>query len=671
MNAWQKSVLVLSLVVGGQSFATETSTPKTPNQPAQQTDQYSLQRQQYQEFMQFLSGNVSDNSVALAAQLLPSLQDYPLYPYAWYRVLIKQSIISLAQLQQFLAAYPDFPLNNTLTDQFYQKAFQQQNWSLIDTGKQQFPAQSTAQHCMQLIAAQNLTKNPTELTNVWQATEKLWLSGENLPKQCVPLFEAWQQVGKLSEALIQQRADLAITAQNRSLLSYLQNLSKDDVTKQRLQSWLNLLAQPQNLNKITENWSVTPQNKQILLANLPRYFRTITEQDLDFSTLQQQLAQWQQKWQFSDTERNQIKRSLLQRFFDNTQPQWLSWRDQQLSLLKDEALIERRLRVAIRQQQPLTEWFKLLSQDTLNKDEWRYWQAWQDQKQGKQTQAKTVLQQLSQQRGFYGLLAAETLGIDYQPPMQDITQPISFDSLWQQPKIQQALQRITELRYFRYIDDAYTEWAFLLNNVTKEQALLLSEYATQQNWYDLSVAATIQAKAWEYIRLRLPLAYQPWFEINTTNKTISLSFAMAIARQESAWRQNVRSSANAIGLMQLLPSTAKATAQQAQYHPQQATKLTDPLTNILLGTTHLEQLAEKYGDNRLLIAAAYNAGTNRVDQWLADNNGKLSMAEFIASIPFYETRNYVQNVVSYDYYYQILTKQPRKKFSKTETDRVY
>ncbi len=671
MNAWQKSVLVLSLVVGGQSFATETSTPKTPNQPAQQIDQYSLQRQQYQEFMQFLSGNVSDNSVALAAQLLPSLQDYPLYPYAWYRVLIKQSLIPLAQLQQFLAAYPDFPLNNTLIDQFYQKAFQQQNWSLIDTGKQLFPAQSTAQHCMQLIAAQNLTKNPTELTNIWQATEKLWLSGENLPKQCVPLFEAWQQTGKLNETLIQQRADLAITAQNRSLLSYLQNLSKDDATKQRLQSWLNLLAQPQNLNKITENWSVTPQNKQILLANLPRYFRTIAEQDLDFPAIQQQLAQWQQKWQFSDTEMNQIKRSLLQRFFDNTQPQWLNWRDQQLSLLKDDVLIERRLRVAIRQQQPLTEWFKLLSKDTLNKDEWRYWQAWQDQKQGKQTQAKTVLQQLSQQRGFYGLLAAETLGIDYQPPMQDITQPISFDSLWQQPKIQQALQRITELRYFRYIDDAYTEWAFLLNNVTKEQALLLSEYATQQNWYDLSVAATIQAKAWEYIRLRLPLAYQPWFEINTANKTISLSFAMAIARQESAWRQNVRSSANAIGLMQLLPSTAKATAQQAQYHPQQATKLTDPLTNILLGTTHLEQLAEKYGDNRLLIAAAYNAGANRVDQWLADNNGKLSMAEFIASIPFYETRNYVQNVVNYDYYYQILTKQPRKKFSKTETDRVY
>src|SRR5699024_5216493 len=228
-----------------------------------------------------------------------------------------------------------------------------------------------------------------------------------------------------------------------------------------------------------------------------------------------------------------------------------------------------------------------------------------------------------------------------------------------------------ELRNLQYLDDAYSEWLFLLNLATAQQQLLLAEYALQQQWYDLAVAATIKAKAWDYLRLRLPLAYLDWFNINVADKTISNSFAMAIARLESAWRPNVRSSANAIGLMQLLPSTAKATAQQANYSLQRANNLTDPLGNILLGTAHLQQLAQKYGNNRLLIAAAYNAGANRVDRWLDENGGKLSMAEFIASIPFYETRNYVQNVVSYDYYYQLLLKQELKKFSKTETDRLY
>lgn len=673
MHAWQKSVLILilSLVVGSISYAAENKVSTTTDTPTTQPDKLTLQRQQYQEFMQFLSGNVNDSSVAFATQLLPKLQDYPLYPYAWYRTLVRQSLVSLAQLQQFLAANPNFPLNNALIDQFYQKALQQQDWQLVTTATTQIPAQNTAQQCIQLIAKQTTTNNTEELNKLWQETEKLWLSGDNLPKQCIPLFDAWQQAGKLNETLIQQRADLAITAKNRSLLNYLRDLTKDESAKKRLQDWINLLAQPQNVVKISENWTVTAQNKQILLANLPRYFRTIGEQALDFNQLQQQLTNWQQKWQFSDDELNILKKAILQRFFDNTQPQWLDWRDQQLRILKDDSLLERRLRVAIRQQQPFSEWLNLLSSATASKDEWRYWQAWQAQKQGNKKQAQTILTQLSQQRGFYALLAAETLGIDYQPPMSDLTQPISFDQLWQNTEITKTLARITELRNFRYIDDAYTEWSYLLNNVSDQQALLLSEYALQQQWYDLAVAATIKAKAWAYIRLRLPFAYQDWFTINVANKTISSSFAMAIARQESAWRPNVRSSANAIGLMQLLPSTAQATAIQAQYAPQQANKLTDPLTNILLGTTHLQQLAEKYGDNRLLIAAAYNAGANKVDQWLADNNGKLSMAEFIASIPFYETRNYVQNVISYDYYYQVLQKQAAKKFSKSETDRLY
>ncbi|MFC0324051.1 transglycosylase SLT domain-containing protein [Gallibacterium melopsittaci] len=672
MNAWQKLVLFLSLIVGGQVYAANTqSQPTTPSKNTF-TDKYTLQRQQYQELMQFLSGEVSDNSIALATQLLPSLQDYPLYPYAWYRTLIKQTIIQPEELQQFLTKNTDFPLNNTLIDQFYQKIFQQQDWTLLAKTKTTIPAQNVTQQCIQLFAKQKLSANNTaELNQIWQATKTLWLSGDNLAKQCVPLFQAWQQAGNLTEGLIQQRAELAIDAQNRSLLNYLQGLTQDKATKQQLKEWLTLLNQPQNIDKISENWPITKQNKQILLTNLPRYFKTIPEQNLDFIKLQQQLTQWQQKWQFSNDELDHLKRAILQQFFDNTQPQWLAWRDQQIRQLKNDALTERRLRVAIRQQQPLSEWLALLSTNTANKDEWRYWQAWQWQQQGKKAEAQTIWQQLSQQRGFYALLAAETLGINYQPAMQDLPQPITFDSLWQYPNIAQAITRITELRNFRYLDDAYTEWTFLLNNTSSQQALLLSEYALHQQWFDLTVAATIKAQAWDYIRLRLPLAYQQWFTINVINKGISPSFAMAIARQESAWRPNVRSSANAIGLMQLLPSTAKSTAQQAQYSPQQANKLTDPLTNILLGTAHLAQLAEKYGDNRLLIAAAYNAGANNVDRWLTENNGKLSMAEFIASIPFYETRNYVQNVVSYDYYYQLLNKQVAKKFSKAETDRLY
>ncbi len=86
-----------------------------------------------------------------------------------------------------------------------------------------------------------------------------------------------------------------------------------------------------------------------------------------------------------------------------------------------------------------------------------------------------------------------------------------------------------------------------------------------------------------------------------------------------------QSSANARGLMQLLPSTAKLTAEIINYLIQGEQDLFKPLNNILLGTTHLNELNGKYPNNRILIAAAYNAGANRVEKWLSHCEWKISI----------------------------------------------
>lgn len=679
MHVWQKSILNKILFIGTIIFPFSLfAASEQPQQSSGREIQHPftaqnnvLLRQQYQDIMQLLSGEVSETTIAFVRQMLPTIAQYPLTPYVDYRLFSKQSLIEPQQLKQFIQQNPHFLLNDNLLDLFYKKAFQQQAWQLLVDNKTLFPAKTTAQQCIQLLAKQKTNNAAKTLDLLWQDTEKLWLSGDSLPVQCDPLFQLWQQSGKLSDQLILQRAELALKSQNKNLIRYLQQLTTNLDLQKQLQQWADLLSNPQQLIAIQSNLTQSATNKQLLLALYPRYLRFFTEQNLNLTQIQQQIEDLQKNWQLTAQELNLLYKAVLQRFFDNKQPEWQQWRDQKLMQLKDNSLIERRIRLAIRQQQPLQNWLDQLSADTINQDEWQYWRAWQLQKKGKQPEAEKIWQNLSRKRGFYALLSAQTLNIDYQPVMQDLPQPINFDDLWQDQEIATILSRVIELRNFRYLDDAYSEWLFLLNLATAQQQLLLAEYALQQQWYDLAVATTIKAKAWDYLRLRLPLAYLDWFNINVADKTISNSFAMAIARQESAWRPNVRSSANAIGLMQLLPSTAKATAQQANYSLQRANNLTDPLGNILLGTAHLQQLAEKYGDNRLLIAAAYNAGANRVDRWLDENGGKLSMAEFIASIPFYETRNYVQNVVSYDYYYQLLLKQELKKFSKTETDRLY
>lgn len=364
----------------------------------------------------------------------------------------------------------------------------------------------------------------------------------------------------------------------------------------------------------------------------------------------------------------------LAQFFDSENPAVQQWRDEQLTQLKDDKLTERRIRLAIREKAKFKNWLDLLSEQTQQKEEWQYWIA----QSAPKTKKQQILTALSTQRSFYAMLAAKDLGVVYQPNMLDIkTSGVeNADKKTVEQRFAQILARITELRYFNDDANMNSEWTNLLKGLTQSEQIDLADYANKQSWYDLSIEATIQAKAWSYLSLRLPNAYTEWFDLHLQGKQIRRTFAMAIARQESAFRPKASSSANARGLMQLLPSTAKLTAQQTQLPYNNEQQLFDPFYNIMLGTAHLQQLYDKYGDNRILIAAAYNAGANRVDRWLAKANGTLTMAEFVASIPFYETRGYVQNVLAYDSYYQILQQQPQylfslKLFTKAEKDRLY
>ena len=107
--------------------------------------------------------------------------------------------------------------------------------------------------------------------------------------------------------------------------------------------------------------------------------------------------------------------------------------------------------------------------------------------------------------------------------------------------------------------------------------------------------------------------------------------------------RDVRSSAGAIGLMQLMPSTGRKVARAIRLPYSGLDTLTDPQSNIRLGTTYLGQMAERYGGNRVLATAAYNAGPRRVDAWLPQS-GNIDARVWIENIPFDETRTYVRRV---------------------------
>lgn len=118
-------------------------------------------------------------------------------------------------------------------------------------------------------------------------------------------------------------------------------------------------------------------------------------------------------------------------------------------------------------------------------------------------------------------------------------------------------------------------------------------------------------------------------------------WVMSLIRQESSFNPRALSSANAHGLMQLLPSTARQVARQMKLRRPTPSRLFEPELNIRLGTRHFSDLLKKFDGQMEMTLASYNAGADRVAVWISED-GFADNAEFVETIPFTETRNYVK-----------------------------
>ena len=138
--------------------------------------------------------------------------------------------------------------------------------------------------------------------------------------------------------------------------------------------------------------------------------------------------------------------------------------------------------------------------------------------------------------------------------------------------------------------------------------------------------------AW-YVRIRYPLRYEAIVRGHARNYRLDPALLAGVIYQESKFRASARSSSGAIGLMQLLPDTAKGIAVHTGGSRFRVSDLENPEINIRYGSWYLRHLLDKYGDERAALAA-YNAGQENVDRWRAEGKG----------IAFAETRHYVKRV---------------------------
>ena len=138
-----------------------------------------------------------------------------------------------------------------------------------------------------------------------------------------------------------------------------------------------------------------------------------------------------------------------------------------------------------------------------------------------------------------------------------------------------------------------------------------------------------------YERLRYPLSYEHIVRGHAKNYDLDAALLAAVIYRESKFDARARSSSGAIGLMQLLPETAKGIALHTGGTQFEVEDLYDPEINVRYGAFYLRRLLNKYGDTRLALAA-YNAGQANVDRWVAAGEG----------IEFAETRRYVDAVLA-------------------------
>lgn len=572
----------------------------------------------------------------------PYIADYPLTPYLDYRsFLIDLGEKPPIAVRNFIDSHREFPFSNRISAPYLDTLANQKKWEEILKFSPNEPNGET--YRCHYYTAKLKTERYSE---AFSGAQSLWKSGASVSSACDDLFTAWEQQGGLSEAMILERMVLAFDGRNPSLMQYLTKKLTGKPSESTATALLALYDDPESVVKFIQQNGKSKNLYQIVELSLEKLAR------MDVVKAQNQ---WQKVklilkgWPVSQQSR--VAQYIALRMMDVESDELQQWRDSVIATSDHIHLIETRLRLALREQDwsGLTQWISQLPEEQKHSLRWQYWLARSEIAQGETQQGLQRMGELVGERNFYSAAAAQWL----KKPIEYPSTSLSLERSIVKP-YQKTLVRIDELIERDKIAAAKSEWSWLLLNANQKEKEMLAVYAAVQRWHHLTVQASISARLWNNTRLRFPLAHQWWFNFHGEKQGINPVTLMSLARQESAMDVEARSPVGARGIMQIMPATALYTAKKYQLKYEQADELYQVGKNIEIGSHYLNGLLERYDNNRIFAFAAYNAGPNRVDRWREQTQGKLDVYAFIESIPFRETRGYVQNVLMFETYYRNL-----------------
>lgn len=247
------------------------------------------------------------------------------------------------------------------------------------------------------------------------------------------------------------------------------------------------------------------------------------------------------------------------------------------------------------------------------------------------------------QTAFYGLLAAERLGLSLDASLlQRRSAPDWRGASFAQSSVLAAARILLDA------GDRTLAKRFLLHLGESQDETGLGQMADMVlDWKEPHLAVLI-AKAAAERGLILSDAYYPVPDFVPDGLSVSRALALSISRRESEFDPSARSSADARGLMQVLPGTAKLMAKKLGKDFDAAKLTSDPAYNVTMGAAYLSEMVEEFGPSIALIASGYNAGPGRPRRWITEfgdpRQPDVDVVDWVETIPFAETRTYVMRV---------------------------
>lgn len=574
-----------------------------------------------------------------AQALARGLEHYPLHPYLEYLALRSRlASLPVARVEAFLQREGDTYLGERLRGDWLRQLGQLHQWELLV--RHAAPTDNAILGCLQLRARLETGR----LDAVTPEVEKLWLVGNSQIGACDPAFEHLRQIGAFDEALALQRVWLALGQQRIKLAGFvlrrfagLPLKDLDAVLKSVKLAPAPFLAQPA-LKQTTARTRALIGVALVQLAGS------------DAGRAQALWRAARMRHAYTEQEAAVILRAIALAATNKQHPERRAMLAN-VPVSGVDAVVERaRIREALlaRDWRRLADWTAAPATTPANVYRWRYWHARALEALGEEATAVEAYRAVAGERDYYGFLAADRLGIDYTLGHRPVA-PDAADRA--RLAANPGLLRAREFYRLGLRQQANQEWQWLITHLPKREVEIAAHLAHEWGWHDRAIVALGAVQSYDDLELRFPLLFERDVRNAAQRRGLPPALVYSIIRGESAFVVDARSSAGALGLMQMLPSTGEETARHLGLPWRSDAELLVPAKNIQLGSEYLRRVLRQFGGSFPLAAAAYNAGPGRVKSWLP-KSGCVPADVWVELIPFTETEGYVRRALFYAAVYE-------------------